>query len=120
MLLNTKERLASLLCFKAALFNRPILVFDEIPKYVQQQVIYEDIRDPAQVQQLVQLGVLAELLKHQSAFTVVYWFAKKAEIAETTIKRWIGGHEKCLRMSRLQDTRFRRSNRRNSQKAGFL
>lgn len=56
----------------------------------QQQIVYEDIRELTQVQELAQLEVLAELLKHQSAHTVVYReLAKKVKVVETTIKRWI-------------------------------
>lgn len=56
----------------------------------QQQIIYEDIRDLAQIQELAQLEILAELLKHQSSHTVVYReLAKKVRVAETTIKRWV-------------------------------
>lgn len=55
-----------------------------------QQIIYEDIRDLAQVHELAQLEVLAELLRYQSSHTVVYGeLAKKVKVAETTIKRWI-------------------------------
>lgn len=56
----------------------------------QEQMLNEDIKNSEQIQDLAQMEVLAELLKHQATKTVKYSeLAKKVRVADTTIRRWI-------------------------------
>lgn len=56
----------------------------------QEQMLREDIFNSEQIQDLAQLEVLAELLKHQATKQVKYSeLAKKVRVADNTIRRWI-------------------------------
>ena len=56
----------------------------------QQQLIYEDIRDMNQVQDIAQLDVLASLLKDQSGQVIRYsTLAKQLGVSVDTVRRWI-------------------------------
>lgn len=56
----------------------------------QEQVLKEDITSSEKIQDLAQLEVLAELIKHQATKQVRYTeLAKKVRVADTTIRRWI-------------------------------
>lgn len=55
-----------------------------------EQLIREDIRDLAKIQELAQLEVLADLLKYQAGQLVSYTnLANKVRVNDTTIRRWI-------------------------------
>lgn len=56
----------------------------------QEQLIREDLRDLSRVQELGQIELLADLLKHQSGQLTNYSkLANKVNISSETIKRWI-------------------------------
>jgi predicted AAA+ superfamily ATPase len=56
----------------------------------QQQLFSEDIRDFTRVQEIHQLELLAEILKHQSGQLANYTtFAKKVNVSVDTIRRWL-------------------------------
>ncbi len=56
----------------------------------QQQLIQEDIRDLSKIQEVNQLEVLTELIKHQAGQVLNYSnLAKKVRVANDTIRRWI-------------------------------
>jgi predicted AAA+ superfamily ATPase len=56
----------------------------------QEQLFKEDIRELAQIHELSQLEVLAELLKHQTGQLTNYSnLAKKVRVSDPTIRRWI-------------------------------
>ena len=56
----------------------------------QRQLVREDIRDLSRVQELGQIDLLVELLKHQSAQLTNYTaFASKINVSVDTIRRWI-------------------------------
>ena len=59
-------------------------------KLRQQQLIYEDIRDASQVQEIAQLEILAQLLAQQSGQVTRYsTLAKQIQVSVDTIRRWI-------------------------------
>ncbi len=59
-------------------------------KLRQQQLIYEDIRDASQVQEIAQLEVLAKLLSSQSGQVTRYsTLAKQICVSVDTIRRWL-------------------------------
>lgn len=56
----------------------------------QEQLIREDIRDLSRIQELGQIEILAEILKHQSGQLTNYSsIAKKVNVSSDTIRRWI-------------------------------
>lgn len=56
----------------------------------QQQLIYEDIRDMNQVQDIAQLDVLASLLRAQSGQVIRYsTLAKQLSVSVDTVRRWV-------------------------------
>ena len=56
----------------------------------QEQVLREDIQNSEQINNLAQLEVLSELIKHQATKPVKYTeLAKKVRVADTTIRRWV-------------------------------
>ena len=56
----------------------------------QEQLIREDIRDLSRIQELGQIEVLAEILKHQAGQLTNYSsIAKKVNVSNDTIRRWI-------------------------------
>jgi len=56
----------------------------------EQQLFIEDIRDLTRVQEIHQIGMLAEILKHQTGQLVNYTsLAKKVRVSVDTIRRWI-------------------------------
>jgi len=56
----------------------------------QKQLIREDIRDLSRIQELGQIEILAEILKHQSGQLTNYSsIAKKVNVSSDTIRRWI-------------------------------
>jgi predicted AAA+ superfamily ATPase len=56
----------------------------------QQQILREDIRELAQIQELSQLEVLASLLSQQTGQLTSYsTLAKKVRVSDSTIRRWI-------------------------------
>ena len=55
-----------------------------------EQLFREDIRDGTRIQELAQLELLAELLRHQAAQAMDYLsLAKKVQVSVDTIRRWI-------------------------------
>ncbi len=55
-----------------------------------QQLIREDIKDLAKIQELSQLEILADLLKYQAGATTSYSnLANKVRVSDATIRRWI-------------------------------
>lgn len=59
-------------------------------KLRQQQLIYEDIRDASQVQEIAQLEILAQLLSRQSGQVTRYsTLAKQIRVSVDTIRRWL-------------------------------
>lgn len=55
-----------------------------------QQLFEEDIRDLARIQEINQMEVLAEILRHQIGQLVSYeTLAKKVQVSSPTIKHWI-------------------------------
>ncbi len=59
-------------------------------KLRQQQLIYEDIRDASQVQEIAQLEILAQLLSEQSGQVTRYsTLAKQIRVSVDTIRRWL-------------------------------
>ena len=56
----------------------------------QQQMLKEDIRDLAKIQELAQLEVLANIIKYQAGQLLNYTsLAKKVRVSDQTIRRWI-------------------------------
>ncbi|HEY4662889.1 MAG TPA: ATP-binding protein [Candidatus Humimicrobiaceae bacterium] len=56
----------------------------------QEQLIREDLRDLSRIQELGQIEILAEILKHQSGQLTNYSsIAKKVNASSDTIRRWI-------------------------------
>ncbi|MCL5987032.1 MAG: ATP-binding protein [Actinobacteria bacterium] len=56
----------------------------------QEQLIREDIRDLSRIQELGQIEILAEILKHQAGQLTSYSnIAKKINVSPDTIRRWI-------------------------------
>lgn len=56
----------------------------------QEQLIQEDIRDLSRIQELGQIELLAEILKHQSGQLVNYSnLANKVNVSVSTIQRWV-------------------------------
>ena len=56
----------------------------------QEQLIREDIRDLSRIQELGQIELLAEILKHQSGQLCNYTsLANKINVSSSTIRRWI-------------------------------
>jgi len=56
----------------------------------QEQLIREDLRDLSRIQELGQIEILAEILKHQSGQLTNYSsIAKKVNVSSDTIRRWI-------------------------------
>ncbi len=59
-------------------------------KLRQQQLIYDDIRDASQVQEIAQLEILAQLLAQQSGQVTRYsTLAKQIRVSVDTIRRWL-------------------------------
>jgi len=76
-------------------FPEPLLrqeksFFNRWQELRQQQILREDIRELAQIQELSQLEVLASILKQQAGQLSKYSeFAKKVRVSDTTARRWI-------------------------------
>ena len=81
--------------FKNGGFPEPFIKDD--PKFLnrwknlrQEQLIREDIRDLSRIQELGQMELLAEILKHQAGQLVNYSnLANKINVSSVTIRRWI-------------------------------
>ena len=56
----------------------------------QEQLVREDIRDLSRIQELGQIEILAEILKHQAGQLTNYSnIAKKINVSSATVRRWI-------------------------------
>lgn len=81
--------------FKNGGFPEPFIKND--PKFLnrwktlrQQQLIREDIRDLSRIQELGQIELLAEILRHQAGQLTNYTnLANKINVSSDTIRRWI-------------------------------
>ncbi len=88
-----KEALTQLLKFGG--FPEPFIkadtrFYNRWQKRRQQQLIYEDIRDASQVQEIAQLEILAQLLAQQSGQVTRYsTLAKQICVSVDTIRRWL-------------------------------
>jgi len=76
--------------FPEAFLQANTRFYNRWQKLRQQQLIYEDIRDASQVQEIAQLEVLAELLCSQSGQVTRYsTLAKQIRVSVDTIRRWL-------------------------------
>lgn len=88
-----KEALTQLLNFGG--FPEPFVradtrFYNRWQKLRQQQLIYEDIRDASQVQEIAQLEIMAQLLAQQSGQVTRYsTMAKQIRVSVDTIRRWL-------------------------------
>lgn len=88
-----KDTLTQLLKFGG--FPEPFLqadtrFYNRWQKLRQQQLLYEDIRDASQVQEIAQLEILAQLLAQQSGQVTRYTtLAQQIRVSVDTIRRWI-------------------------------
>lgn len=89
----TAEQFAAL--FKFGGFPEPLAKQDQRfytrwQNLRRQQLLYEDIRSLAQIQELTQLETLAMLLQHQAGQLTNYsQLGKKIQVTDSTLKRWI-------------------------------